>query len=200
MKRNAFTLIELLIVVAIIGILAAIAVPNFMNARMRAKVSRVHADLRTIRTAIGMYITDYNHPIPDPRVWTRAGFRQPLGYLVYSPLTTPTVYLDSTAFIDPFVPVQNQVDAGAGQSTLEEGLYHYRNVQYLRPTEGDIIPPGPTYLVRSSGPDRWYHQNPYRFFRAMAYDASNGLISAGDIIVSDAGILGDGYPGVDGIP
>jgi len=40
LERRAFTLIELLIAVAIIGVLAAIAVPNFMNAQVRAKVSR----------------------------------------------------------------------------------------------------------------------------------------------------------------
>ena len=107
---------------AIIGILAAIAVPNFMSARMRAKVSRVHADLRTIKTAIGMYILDYGHPIPDPRVWNKSGYSQPLGYILFAPLTTPTAYLSSSAFIDPFIPIENSVNTGAGQSTLDEGL------------------------------------------------------------------------------
>lgn len=57
---HAFTLIELLIVVAIIGILAAIAVPNFLNAQIRAGVTRVKADFRTIMTALETYRLDNN--------------------------------------------------------------------------------------------------------------------------------------------
>jgi prepilin-type N-terminal cleavage/methylation domain-containing protein len=61
-KRSAFTLIELLIVVAIIAILAAIAVPNFLEAQTRAKVSRTKADMRSIATAIESYAVDFNRP------------------------------------------------------------------------------------------------------------------------------------------
>jgi prepilin-type N-terminal cleavage/methylation domain-containing protein len=56
----AFTLIELLIVVAIIAILAAIAVPNFLEAQTRAKASRARSDLRTVATAIETYYIDNN--------------------------------------------------------------------------------------------------------------------------------------------
>ncbi|MBN1477342.1 prepilin-type N-terminal cleavage/methylation domain-containing protein, partial [Candidatus Sumerlaeota bacterium] len=59
-RHRAFTLIELLIVVAIIAILAAIAVPNFLEAQTRAKVSRVKADIRSVATALEAYIVDYN--------------------------------------------------------------------------------------------------------------------------------------------
>ncbi len=56
--KKAFTLIELLIVVAIIAILAAIAVPNFLEAQTRAKVSRVLSDQRTYATALETYMID----------------------------------------------------------------------------------------------------------------------------------------------
>ena len=55
-KISGFTLIELLIVVAIIGILAAIAVPNFLNAQIRAKVTRAYSDMRIIGTALESYL------------------------------------------------------------------------------------------------------------------------------------------------
>jgi len=62
-KRNngkGFTLIELLIVVAIIGIIVAIAIPNLLNAIQRSKQKRSMADARTVGTAVEAYAIDFN--------------------------------------------------------------------------------------------------------------------------------------------
>jgi len=119
-SRRAFTLIELLIVVAIIAILAAIAVPNFLEAQVRAKVSRVKNDARAVATAMDTYYVDNNsyppqgpitiptYPfITDPtRVF---GGDDPARHAPNNPpvayhLSTPISYLSSTTsvFADPF--------------------------------------------------------------------------------------------------
>ncbi|HWP47508.1 MAG TPA: prepilin-type N-terminal cleavage/methylation domain-containing protein [Candidatus Limnocylindrales bacterium] len=57
-NEHGFTLIELLIVVAIIGIIAAIAIPNLLDATQRAKQRRTMGDMKTIANAVGQYMQD----------------------------------------------------------------------------------------------------------------------------------------------
>ena len=59
-RRQGFTLIELMIVIAIIGVLAAIAVPNFKAARERANTRACYANQKTVVGAMEMYNLDKN--------------------------------------------------------------------------------------------------------------------------------------------
>ena len=59
-RTSAFTLVEIMIVVAIIALLAAIAVPGFLRARKRSQASRILNDLRLIDSAVDQYAIETN--------------------------------------------------------------------------------------------------------------------------------------------
>jgi prepilin-type N-terminal cleavage/methylation domain-containing protein len=117
---KAFTLIELLIVVAIIAILAAIAVPNFLEAQVRSKVSRAKADMRSLATALEAYAVDNNIYPPNDAGGTQSQFR--LNKVVV--LTTPIAYMTSFSS-DPFFPAERVV-ANAALDGFQYFNYDYR--------------------------------------------------------------------------
>jgi general secretion pathway protein G len=57
-RQHGFTLIELLIVIAIIGIIAALLIPNFLDALQKSKQKRTEADMRNMGTAMFAWLTD----------------------------------------------------------------------------------------------------------------------------------------------
>lgn len=168
MKRiSGFTLIELLIVVAIIGILAMIAVPNLMNAQVRAKVARTQCELKVIADALDSYCTEYGSYPPERS--DSGNF--PGGYHY---LTSPIPYLHGL-MDDPFT-VKYVANRGNDYDTTYEFMVtslHGKNndmfnIEAIGPDGIDSFQPTPMY------PD---HPPTFEF-----YDATNGLRSYGDIL------------------
>jgi prepilin-type N-terminal cleavage/methylation domain-containing protein len=205
LNQFGFTLIELLIVVAIIGILAAIAVPNFLNARTRANVARTNGDLRALAMAIQTYRVDQNAYPPN---------RSHLTMHLHA-LTTPVSYISTVGFQDIFKARQG--DTG---NSIQSYLYFLYKSDPVTPNMAWIDSAGVSqwstdgFCLASWGPDRvqgaranndptgaslgppieWVyirvregHPNTY----GGVYAPSNGTVSAGDI-----GRWGGNVPGV----
>ena len=190
-KNSAFTLIELLIVVAIIGILAAIAVPNFMNARIRAQIGRVRSDLRAFTIALESYYVDHNE-------YPWGNFPNDLGgYTTGSlfNLTTPVAYLSSVDQEDPF---GEGYWTGSPSGPSNKTFYTYVNyngfwARYDASAQNYFSnnPYFKGYGMASFGPDKrdsggvWatlMYKVGSRYAGSLAlYAASNGLVSLGDI-------------------
>ena len=68
-KRGGFTLVEIMIVVAIIALLAAIAVPNFLRSRKRSQATTILEDLRAIDAAIDLYSIEFNKSNGNAIAW-----------------------------------------------------------------------------------------------------------------------------------
>ncbi|MBN1475338.1 prepilin-type N-terminal cleavage/methylation domain-containing protein [Candidatus Sumerlaeota bacterium] len=208
---HAFTLIELLIVVAIIAILAAIAVPNFLEAQTRAKVSRTYSDMRSMATALESYAIDYNRYVPfhfsggTSEVWgipvggdvTIDGTYGTLNprILRYIPLTTPVSYITSVPldiFSDEIDPLRRYWRCSDRDSYFGASLSTtFYNNFYAQNT-------ATKWLLRSAGPSRVDLNStndtfPAGFGAEDTYDPTNGTLSPGNISFAGPGdsIIGD---------
>lgn len=204
---RAFTLIELLIVVAIIAILAAIAVPNFLEAQVRAKVSRQVNNMRAVVVAVEAYRVDHPSYPATTHTATRGGslaIKRPVATMFqdipsqwkmypgfsgnyYHGITTPVAYLSGNdALEDIFRRGHGFINPLANQIMwLPTHWYTDLPATFVAQTAryGD-------WVMRSAGPDTWYQSyadsgrlGDYDLggWFLGAYDATNGTISSGDI-------------------
>lgn len=183
-ESKAFTLIELLIVVAIIAILAAIAVPNFLEAQVRAKVSRTMADMRALATGLDTYRIDHNVYPPDGDDIFGFSLSNFDVTARLRPVTTPIAYITSLP-TDVFHEERLEF---IGSTILfpDEAPYTFIYLTFGSFTGAPAASPplpknmgNPTnYSLLSIGPSRSFDS----FAGTLRYDPTNGTISIGDIV------------------
>jgi len=152
-KTFHFTLLEIIIVFAIIAILSAISVPNFLEAQVRSKVSRVKSDARSLATGIESYFVDNNAYPHKMDILSQGAVKYMSGQFTdpYSPYRgTPLKYLTGEK---------------AAESAIKGGYATRENVH-----------PDSIWIVYSIGPDTIDDE------ATIIYDPTNGTVSRGDII------------------
>jgi prepilin-type N-terminal cleavage/methylation domain-containing protein len=108
-KRGGFTLVEIMIVVAIIALLAAIAVPNFLRARKRSQATRILEDLRDLDHALDQYAIDNGKTGGSPATFGDLANYIKTGTLLYQ--TGADVFGDSYG---PAFTVDNELSVPLG--------------------------------------------------------------------------------------
>lgn len=187
---RGFTLIELLIVIAIILILIAIALPNFLEAQIRAKVTKARAEMRTLGIAMDAYLLDWDMYPPNHDPGEEDSGDMERGFFQ---LTTPIAYIGEIP-TEPFVRRSGMANPGetGKYETYEMGSTGLRPLEAMFgiPIRGNIH----MFCIESFGPDidddwgqntEWPFNGPFPCQdggNMLYYSATNGTKSSGDLL------------------
>lgn len=208
---DGFTLIELLIVIAIILILIAIALPNFLEAQIRAKVTKSEAEIRSLGIAIESFRIDHRTLLVD--FWDegdivaiqrlqRWNFCSPNNFddavrnqrCILGNLTTPAAYIQEIPDDPLFGTVHNTsqrlVEALAGTyfygDNDEEIAGDDHNFQGLQSPRAEFLGLRPMrsgdWVLMGVGPDSTAEETEDARRRGIPYAPTNGTRSRGDIV------------------
>ncbi|MBM3268368.1 MAG: prepilin-type N-terminal cleavage/methylation domain-containing protein [Candidatus Sericytochromatia bacterium] len=145
--QQGFTLIELLVVVVIIGILASVAVPNFMGAQDKAKNSGVQANTHNVQMALEQYAVDNAGVYPDSETALHSGVVTDKGYMAGGAWPrTPWGMQQAAGIAVPFdvvtqaasaggSPTSGKAEAAAGTNANPTTATHYGAIAYKVPSD-----------------------------------------------------------------
>lgn len=210
--HRAFTLVELLVTIAIISILAVIAVSNFMEATIRSRVSRAMNDLRVASQVLELYRVDHGDYPPhrglgigefgekeDVHVLDGHGEPRSFGFRTLSlRLSTPIAYISSAAIEDPFKrgAIDTSGRSYASGDPTDMALIHHNIHQFA------ILQRSPGFFVDDFTEDYGYWRivslgpaGEYGGFGTSdlgwLYDPTNGVRSRGMIVRTQMDVVGE---------
>ena len=187
MKKNGFTLIEFLIIIAVVGILSAISIPQYINSQVRSKVAKVKAEQKIIGIGLEAYAVDWDVYPAD----TLAGWP----FYISNNITTPIPYITEDIQFDPF--------PSSGWSTHSVvQRYRFKNLGYNTYSH-NWEPTKPANFSDREFLGKWviYSEGPWGKLAIpngfsdgavegdwlwLPYNPTNGTISHGNIIASQA--------------
>ncbi len=177
---------------AIIAILAAIAVPNFLEAQTRARTSRCVSDMRSLALAVEVYQNDYSQYPPYGRISSEGVEQFPATSnsmtdrmsFIGPQVTTPIAYISAVP-LDPFMDAPDV----AGRMRQIEYLnldQHMANFSSPPAWATQLIPAWGRWRMAGAGPDR---DRGTDIKNNIVYDPTNGTVSDGDIVRFSKGAL-----------
>lgn len=194
-KSKGFTLLEVAILLVIVSILVAIAIPNFRIAEIKSKIALVRGQLNTLALALESYNSDNDNYPPStysqPTVPALAddGKSNRTSYFMLKPLTTPVAYVARIPE-DPFANNNTPptFDQGYGRYGHVNAAYSYRSAKGTdRPTFPFYVQYDQEWALGSVGPDGDYDSWGTGPDNLMFYDPTNGVQSNGDLLRIEKG-------------